>query len=328
VKYAKFNSLRTQQVIAQFGKSARYPVCQAALSLWWFRAELIDRMKGEVLFEKVLNRAKKLKVEAEGAIKQFRKERQEKEANLWAAQLRKIDKHLLEVQTCYEAKVGLRLSYQEAHQWTAARFNRERDVVARAGDVKALRALQRVRKRWNNKKAFVRDSDRRTLEILKMLCNKASDKVAAKGGMRARYLEAVRGGSRALSDEAWQGLLTAREIQSRLVDAPGDMDAKEVRRLAKKLGIRLAEDQRGRKRKPYLRKQQPKRPRGRPRTKPGLKLKGDIDQILAELSRESRGLPRPRQPSENQFWDSSEARRTAAQNRSANLKGKARKRRR
>jgi hypothetical protein len=322
VKYSKANTVHMQQFIAVYGKAARYPVCQAWLSLRELRAELIDQMKDEVSFEKVLDRAKQLKEEAEGAIKQFFGERKEKEANLWAAQLRKIDKHLSEVQTCYEAKVGLRSFYQEAHQRAAAQFRRESDAVVRTGDVKARRALQRVKKRWN-KKTLPGDTDRRTPEILKMLRGKASDQVAAKDGANARYLEAARSGSRPLSDKAWQGLLTAREIQSRLVDAPGDRDAKEVRRLAKKLGIRLAKDQCGRKRKPYLRKKQPKRPVGRPRIKPVLQFKGeDFDQILAELERESRGLPRPRQLSENQFWDSTEARRTAAQ------KAKLRKRRR
>lgn len=81
----------------------------------------------------------------------------------------------------------------------------------------------------------------------------------AKGGAKAGLLESARGGVRPLSDEALQGLLTAREIQSRLVDAPGDRHAKEVRRLASKLGIRLAEDQRGRKRNPYVSKQEPNR---------------------------------------------------------------------
>jgi hypothetical protein len=185
-----------------------------------------------------------------------------------------------------------------------------------------------VRKRWNDKKAFLGDSDRRTLEMLEMLRDEASKAAWAKGGI-AVYIEAARGGDRALSDEAWAGRLTAREIQSRLVDAPGDRHAKEVRRLAKKLGIRLAKDQRGRKRKPYLPKRepkQPKRPRGRLRTKPEpeLEFTGDIDKALSKLFRKSQGKPE-RQPSKNQFWNSTEARRTAAQKRSANLKGKARK---
>jgi hypothetical protein len=134
-----------------------------------------------------------------------------------------------------------------------------------------------------------------------------------------------------LSDEAWAGRLTAREIQSRLVDAPGDRHAKEVRRLAKKLGIRLAKDQRGRKRKPYLPKRepkQPKRPRGRPRTKPEpeLEFTGDIDKALSKLFRKSQGKPE-RAPSKNQFWNSTEARRTAAQKRSPTLKAKREKQR-
>jgi hypothetical protein len=105
------------------------------------------------------------------------------------------------------------------------------------------------------------------------------------------------------------------------VDAPGDRHAKEVRRLVKKLGIRLAKDLRGRKRKPYLPQKepkQPKRPRGRPRTnpEPELKFTADIDKAIAELFQKSQG--RVRQPSKNQFWDSTEARRTAAQKRSSN----------
>ncbi len=289
-------------------------------------ADLSVLTKDIVLSDENVNRAKQLKEQASALIEHCRKERKEKEAHQASALLRKFDKHLLEAQTRYEAVVKVRPIYQELRGVRVARFERECDAVDRAGDAKARKALQRVRKRWNDKKAFPRDNDRRTLEILKMLRDKASDEAAAKGGVRERYIEAARGGNRALSDEAWQGRLTAREIQSRLVDAPGDRHAKEVRRLTRKLGIRLAKDQRGRKRKPYLRKQQPKRPRGRPRTKPGLKLRGDIDQILAELSRESRGMPRPRKPSGDQFWDSTEARRTAAQKRSASLKGKARKR--
>ncbi len=252
MKYAKANSLRTQQAVAQFGKSARHPLCLAALGLWRTDAELSAHTKEAVLFEEVLNSAKQLKEEAQAAIKQFNEQRKEKEANLWAAQLRKIDKHLLEVQKCYQAKVGICSFDQESRRWAVAQFEKELDIVIRTGDVKARRALQRVRKRWNDKKAFLGDSDRRTLEILKMLREKASDEAAAKDGVNAIYSEAAFGGNRALSDKAWQELLTAREIQSRLVDAPGDKDAKEVRRLARKLGIPLAGDQRGRKRKPYL----------------------------------------------------------------------------
>jgi hypothetical protein len=51
------------------------------------------------------------------------------------------------------------------------------------------------------------------------------------------------------------------------------------------------------------------------RTKPKLEFTGDIDRTEAEQSLKSRG--KARQPSENQFWDSTEARRTAAKKRSS-----------
>ena len=117
--------------------------------------------------------------------------------------------------------------------------------------------------------------DRRTLEMLKILDEEVRKSASAKGGATGFLI--FLSWDWALSDEAWQGLLTAREIQSRLVDAPGDRDAKEVRRLARKLGIRLAEDQRGRKQNPYLPKQEPSRPRGRPRTKPDIGFTNDLE---------------------------------------------------
>ena len=185
-------------------------------------------------------------------IKQLRKEGKTKEANQASALLGENDKFLLKAPAYRHAAANVRSTYPELRRVLVARFESECDAVIRTGDVKARRALQRVRKRWNDKKAFVGDSDRRTLEVLKMLREKASDEAVAKDGVNAWYMHASRSGDLALSDEAWQGLLTAREIQSRLVDAPGDKDAKEVRRLARKLGIPLAGDQRGRKRKPYL----------------------------------------------------------------------------
>jgi hypothetical protein len=288
VKYAKANSLRAQQAIARFGKSARHPLCLTALDLWRCDGELSKWTKDVGLTEEVLDSAKQMKEEVQERIKQFCKERKTEEANQAAALLRKIDMLLLKAQKRYEAIVKVRSIYQELRPVVLAPYEREYAAVVRTGDSKARRALQRVRKRWNEKKAFLGDSDRRTLEILKMLRDKASDEAAWKDGVTARYIEAARGGDRALSDEAWQGRLTAREIQSRLVDAPGDRYAKEVRRLARKLGIRLAEDQRGRKRKPYLAKQEPKRPRGSPRTKVGLEFHDSLDAVEAKQARKGK----------------------------------------
>jgi hypothetical protein len=118
----------------------------------------------------------------------------------------------------------------------------------------------------------------------------------SKNGAAAGYWEVGAGGNRPLSDESWQGRLTAKEIQSRLVDAPGDKDAKEVRRLLKKLGIRPAEDQRGRKwESPYLKKQKPKRPRGRPRTRSDVwsytVCVPDLEKVESMLEARRRGKP-------------------------------------
>jgi hypothetical protein len=315
MKYAKANSLRTQETVARFGKSARHPLCLTALDLWELDAWLSNWTREAALAEEVVNRSKQLKKEMPALIEHCRKEQKEKEANEASALLRKIDKDLLDAQKRYEEVAKLRSMLQESRPVLVARFKREWDAAIRTANVPALRALKLVQKRWNNKKAFLGDSDRRTLEMLKMLRDEVSKAVVAKDGANAAYVEAAFGGNRALSDKAWQRRLTAREIQSRLVDAPGDRHAKEVRRLAKKLGIRLAKDQPGRKWKPCLPKQEPKRPLGRPRTKPGLELTEDIDRALSELFGESRG--RARQPSENQFWDSTQAKRTAAEKRSA-----------
>lgn len=312
--------MRKQQVIARYGKSARYPVCLSAIGVWQSRAELAKWMKREVSDEQVLSRTKLLKEWAEAAIEQLRKEQKEKEVSLWTKQLREIEKLLTKAQKCYEESVRVRLFYQDSHQWAADIFNQERAVVARTNDTNALQALQRVQKRWNNRKAFVKDSDRRTLEILEMLRDTASDKVAAKKGPNARYLEAAQSGDRMLSDKAWQGLLTAKEIQSRLVDAPVDMDAKEVRRLVKKLGVRLARDKRGRRLKPPLPKQKTERPYGLPRTTPWEEFISGTALAGSELS--SRG-PKDKKLPKNQFWDSTQARRTAAQKKTAGHKNKA-----
>jgi hypothetical protein len=277
VKYAKANSFHTQLAIAQFGKSARHPLCLAALEIWRLDAELSVWTKKVVLRQGFVNSAKQLKDRAQAMVAQFRKERKEKEANEASAHLREIDKYLLKAQGCYQAAVWGRSFYLEVRLWAVARFERERDAALRTGNVKALRALQRVRKRLNDNKTFLGDADRRTLEMLKMLKEEVRKAALAKGGAKGGLVEAVRSGSRPLSDEALQGLLTAREIRSRLVDAPGDRHAKEVRRLARKLGIRLAEDERGRKRNPYLSKQEPNRPRGRPRTKPDIGFTNDLE---------------------------------------------------
>jgi hypothetical protein len=295
----KADSLRTQQAISRFGKSARHPLCLAALDLWQLDAELLTRAKEIGVLAEVTSSAKKQKKQARALLDQFYKEEKQKDAIEAAALVRKIDEHLLETQTAYQATVKLRSIYQEFLPGRVALFECERDAVVRTGGVKASRALQRVRKRWNtNPKANgarLKDGDRRTFEILKMLRDKVINAAWAKDGAIAGYTEAALGGDRLLSDEAWQGRLTAREIHSRLMAVggsrlAGDKDAKEIRRLLKRLGIRPAEDQQGRKWKPpNLAKQEPKRPRGRPRTKPKIVFTG-LEAVEAKIAAPGDGL--------------------------------------
>ena len=181
------------------------------------------------------------------------------------ALLRRINRQLLRVQKCYEAVKKLPSKYQELRPWPAALFEREYDAALYAGDLAARRGLQRVRKRWiAANEEGLKAGNARKLETLNMLRDKV--KKAAwqlKGGASAGYWEALQSGDRALSDEVWQGRLTAREIHLHLVDAgvfsrsatKERRQLHEIRRIGRKLGIRLAEGQRGRKRKPYLPKQ-------------------------------------------------------------------------
>ena len=254
-KYRKAHSLRTQEDVARFGKSARHPLCLAALEVWRQDGELEALTKAFALSEEDVRRATRQKGQAQNLYKQLCKEQKEKEAIEPSLLLRTIDELLLEAQKRYQATVKLLSIHQGWRKAAVTRLERESDVVIRTGDVNARRALQRVRKRWIKNETSWEDSDRRTLEILKMLRDELVKATWARGGPSAGYWEAATAGHRALSDEAFKGRLTAREIQSRLKDAPGDSDAKEVRRLAKKLGIILAEDQRGRKRKPCQPKQ-------------------------------------------------------------------------
>jgi hypothetical protein len=279
------NSLRTQRFIAQYGKSARHPVCQAWLTLRGFDAKLEEVTKEVAQTEKIVDSAKRQKEQVRGLYEQFHKEGKQKELIQAAAVLREIGEHLPKVQKHYEEGVKLRSMLLESRPVLVAYFNREKNDVTRTGDVKARRALLRVQDRWG-KKAFLKDSDRRTLEILGILHSKVIKAVwATKGEAGAGYLEAVRGGDRPLSDEVWQGRLTVREIHSLLmtVGGPrlaGDNDGKAIRRTMRSLGIRPAEEQRGRKWKPpYPVKQEPKRPRGRPRTKAEIVRTGNPDDV-------------------------------------------------
>jgi hypothetical protein len=143
-------------------------------------------------------------------------------------------------------------AHRPASSKQSSGIKREYERVIRTGDVKAVRALQRLRKPWIANEAHLKAGDLRKLEMLNMLRAKVIKAARETRGLIDCSLEAARGGDRALSDEELQGRLTAREIYSHIkatrgLRVAGDKDAKEIRRLARKLGLRLAKDKRGRK---------------------------------------------------------------------------------
>ena len=125
-----------------------------------------------------------MKDEEQERIKQFRKERKTRrsESRLHAL-LRKIDNHLLKAQTRYQSVVQLRSIYQEMRPVPLALFKCEYERVIRTGDVKACRALQRLRKRWLANEADLKAGDLRKLETLNLLREKV---IKAAGTTRAK----------------------------------------------------------------------------------------------------------------------------------------------
>ena len=89
MKYSKANSLRTQQNIALYGKSARHPVCLAALKLWGLDAKLEEVTKDVVLSEERVNSAKQQKKEVRALLDQFYKDGKQKDVIRAADALRR-----------------------------------------------------------------------------------------------------------------------------------------------------------------------------------------------------------------------------------------------
>ena len=114
----KANSLRTQRAIARFGKSARHPVCLAALELWELDAEL----KEAVQIEKTVNSAKQQKKQARALLDRFYEEGKQKEAIQAAELVRKIDKFLLKAPAYLQAAANVRSIYPELRRMRVALF--------------------------------------------------------------------------------------------------------------------------------------------------------------------------------------------------------------
>jgi hypothetical protein len=270
------NTLRAQQAIARFGPTAKYPLCLAALEVWRLDAQLHKFKSDAVTCERLLNRLEQEKKKTRAWLDQSYKERKEKEAIEADAYWHKFNDLVPRIQKAHQAVIlGVAL-YEEMFLYAAGKFGRELLAAERTKNTSALRALSRVQKRWKalSNGGRLKYGELRELGMLELLGGKKIRAEGAKGVAVAGYMEAASGGNRPLSDDEWQRRLTAREIHSHLEVTggsrlAGDGDAKQIRRVAKRLGLQLAEDQRGRKWKepaPTAVKQEPKKRRGRPPT--------------------------------------------------------------
>jgi hypothetical protein len=249
------NTLRRRQAIARYGKALRYPLCQAALTLWQIDSDLLTLVRDSVEVEGVIRNAKRSRNEAESQVRRFGKAGKLRLAKQAGATLNRIDALLRKVEANNELQRKCISTFREIRLIAEARFAHESIAALRARNFDAFKALERASKRWTKPD---NPPDYRTLEILKFLGDKASKRAWDEGGAAAGYLEAARGPDRKLSDAGWPQL-SARELHARLVSAKALLPPRheyqrrdqmhEVRRLAKRLGIKLSPDRRGPKRK-------------------------------------------------------------------------------
>ena len=286
LRATRADSLRAHQLAARFGLAARHPLCQAALDLWFLDAKLSKAREDAASCKKMLNTVEQEKKQAKAELDQFYEEEgKQKEVIEADAYWHKMNDFVPRIRKALQAANESIPFHEEMRFYAGLQFGKEFLAIERTKMKGALRALSRVQKRW---KAFssgkqLKYGELRELGILQLLQDKKIKAESAKGGAVAAYMEAWFGGDRLLSDDEWQGRLTAREIHSHLAAAAdpriaGDKDAKEIRRLAKRLGFRLAEDQPGRKwKEPRPKKQEPKKQPGRPRIHPEIVPAGDTE---------------------------------------------------
>jgi len=271
---ARADSLRAHQLAVRFGAAARHPLCQAALALWSQDEQRAKALEDAVSLKMLLNKAEQQKQQAKASLDESYKEEKQKEAIEEAALWNKINEISVELREACQAQTVVLAFLEEMRIYATAQFDHELLAAKLTKNTSALKALSRVKKRWKalSTGARLKHGEQREIGTLQLLQDKKIKAAWAKGGALAGYTEAMDGGDRPLSDDEWQRRLTAREIHSHLEATvgsrvAGDKDAKEIRRVTKRLGLRLAEDQVGRKWKephPVTAKQEPKKRRGRP----------------------------------------------------------------
>jgi hypothetical protein len=231
----------------------------------------------------LLDSEKQLKKRARALYEQFYKEGKQKEVIRATEIVRELGELFPEVRKSYRNLLKLCDFLKPFHEQAKFVFALEQKRAEETGDRKALRALEYLKKNVNKPMS---NSQKRGVGILKMLRDKVFTGTLAKDGGAKAYWVYASCGDRPLSDESWQGRFTVMDFRSGLEamygpTVAGDKEGRQVRRTLKALGIRPAEDQRGRKwKEPLPQKQEPKRPRGRRAAEPEIVRTGKLDDVL------------------------------------------------
>jgi hypothetical protein len=241
------------QTVARYGRALRHPLCQAALSFWQLNGDCLDALKDFLRLEGVIKNAEQNKVNVRAQVRRLRKARKFKEAKQAAANLRTVHNLLRKMQSIDQSLRKGIPSLLKLRAVAEKRFAHDSIAALRRGNFNAFNALERAWKRYDSGDS---QFDHRTLGLLALVRDKACKRAWAKGGATAGYREAALGAYRMLSDEDWPQL-SAREVHSHLVEVKAFLPPRdeeqineqlhEVRRLARRLGIKLSADRRGRK---------------------------------------------------------------------------------
>jgi hypothetical protein len=241
---APADTWRTRQLVAKYGKALRFPICQAAFCVWQTRDFIDQTLTRLVQAIKAEEHNKN-----ELAVRQLREAGKTKEAKQARVRLRRITTDVIFVARCLQERHGKTIgAMREMRAAAEARFARESVAALQALDFAAFEALAKAWKAW---KSPGKSPDNRKLVILTAFRNRALDRARRKSEVGAGYLEAAFGAERALNDPAWPKL-SAFEVRKCLIDAKAFVrdenkskgQLRQVRRLAKELGITLQEGKR------------------------------------------------------------------------------------
>ena len=243
-------TLSERAAVARYGEGIRHPLCRTALGVWSADADWYLALELSITTARQLNDCDKHIRETKSLISRLQREQKMRDAKTarlllqrWKS-LRSEAAAIQQTESCIPTLRALR-------KMAADDFSKASVAAVRARDFSAFKALERVGKRWREPDNQI---DHRTSAVLHVLRSEAVRRAWAIGGAAAGWNEAATAGSKLLSDEIYGSVFTARQLHRRLIAmrvfSPSEEQLHQVRRLAKKLGIRLLPDRRGPKARP------------------------------------------------------------------------------